>query len=304
MRVGGRGGEGGRPGIADFDGRETFEAVKPFAVNDVSYGLFRVGLSMEAVRTTETKVKRRVALVSLLLFVFVLATLSVIETRQRRDRMTAMGELASGVAHEIRNPLNAIRMIVQRFEREFVPAEGTEEYRTLARTVRSEVDRVNAIIHQFLNFARPPKLHREPVDLRRFLDETASIVVSKAEAKGIALCREFDSVGTLSLDPEQMRQAILNLLMNAIDATPAGGSITLRSTASGKDVMFIEVIDTGSGIRREIRERIFDPYFTTKEEGTGIGLSLTHQMVAEHGGSIEVESEVGKGSTFRVRIPQ
>lgn len=296
-------GDSVRTRITSFDGGETFEAVKLFAVGDVSYGLFRIGLSMEAVRLTESKVKRRIALVSFLLFGFVLATLSIIETRQRKDRMTAMGELASGVAHEIRNPLNAIGMIVQRFEREFVPTEDTEEYRALARTVRSEVDRVNAIIYQFLNFARPPKLHREPVDLQTFLEETVAVVASKAEARGIVLGREFDSTGILSLDREQMRQAVLNLLMNAIDATPAGGSITLRSIAGGKDIVLIEVIDTGSGIRREIRERIFDPYFTTKEEGTGMGLSLTHQIVAEHGGSIEVESEGGEGSVFRIRIP-
>jgi signal transduction histidine kinase len=293
-----------RTRVTDFDGREAFEAVKTFTVNDVSYGLFRVGLSMEAVRASAVKIKHRVVLVSLLLFGFVLAILSVIEARQRKDRMTAMGELASGVAHEIRNPLNAIGMIVQRFEREFMPTEGVEEYRTLARTVRSEVDRVNAIIRQFLDFARPPKLYRKSVDLDMFLDETATIVASKAEAKGIALHREFGGGGILSLDREQMKQAVLNLLINAIDATPAGGRIALRSVVGDKGVVVVEVTDTGSGIPQELRNRIFDPYFTTKEEGMGMGLSLTHRIVAEHGGSIEVESEVGKGSTFRIKVPQ
>lgn len=292
-----------RTRITSYGGRDVLEAVRSFHADSASYGLLRVGLSMDAVRIAVVAARRRVAIASMLLFGLVVALFFAVQVRQRKDRMAALGALASGMAHEIRNPLNAISIIVQRFEREFTPTEAVSEYRALAGTVRSEVERISAIIRQFLEFASPPRLRRQTVALRGFLDEVAGIVSSEAAAKGLSLRRESDGDATLAVDPGQIKQALLNLLINAIDATAQGGTITLRSIARGANPITIEVSDTGCGIPRELIDRVFDPYFTTKAQGTGMGLSITHRIVTEHDASIEVESEPGSGTTFRIRLP-
>ena len=224
------------------------------------------------------------------------------EEAQRRDRLTAMGELASGVAHEVRNPLNAIGVIAQRLKREFVPAEDAGSYRTLLDTVRAEVERVNGIVTQFLEFARPPDLSPVKADVAVLLEEAVRIVESRAREKGLSVRRAFDGVGKAALDPDQMKQALLNLLTNALDATERG-TITVAARNGDAEVE-ISVSDTGCGILPEDLSRIFDLYFTTRLEGTGLGLSLVHRIVAEHGGRIHVDSEVGKGTTFTIILPR
>jgi signal transduction histidine kinase len=205
------------------------------------------------------------------------------------------------VAHEVRNPLNAIGVIAQRLRREFAPAEDAEGYRALVDTVRAEVERVDAIIRQFLEFARPPKINPRETDVAALLEEAVRVVESRAEEKGLAVRRLFDRVGSAPLDPDQMKQALLNLLTNAIEATERG-EITVA--ASDDSAMNISVSDTGCGISPENLSRIFDLYFTTRPEGMGLGLSLVHRIVAEHGGHIHVDSEVGRGTTFTVTLPR
>ena len=262
------------------------------------------------------------------------------EEAHRRDRLTAMGELASGVAHEVRNPLNAIGIIAQRLKREFVPSLETENYRALLDTVRSEVERVNGIVRQFLEFARPPDLSPVETDVAVLLEEAVGIVESRAREKGLSVRRAFDGVGKAVLDPNQMKQALLNLLTNALDATETGaitvaarrgkaesesvgnmgstgtshtshagggegeGLTSHTSHTGGGGWAEISVADTGRGIPPENLSRIFDLYFTTRPEGTGLGLSLVHRIVAEHGGRIHVESEVGRGTTVTIALPR
>jgi PAS domain S-box-containing protein len=222
------------------------------------------------------------------------------EDARRRDRLTAMGELASGVAHEVRNPLNAIGVISQRLAREFSPSDGEGEYRGLLDTIRSEVTRVNGIVQQFLDFARPPRLAPAPTDVARLLEESIRIVESRAGEKGLVIRRGFDGLGEARLDAGQMKQALLNLLTNAVDATDRG-EIAVR--ASRGERLEIVVSDTGRGIPPDQLSRVFDLYFTTRADGTGLGLSLVQRIVADHGGRIHVESEVGKGTTFTLTLP-
>ena len=221
---------------------------------------------------------------------------------QRRDRLSAMGELASGVAHEIRNPLNAIAMIAQRFEKEFLPRSGVREYRSLARVLKSEARRVNGIIQHFLTFARPAKLKLRPVPAQEFLSHVATLFEGQAQARGI----DFSVVNTckndLHVDRDQMTQAVLNLLQNALDATPPRGSIELRCFRKDQGTV-ITVQDSGRGIRKDDLDKIFNLYFTTKGEGTGMGLPISHQIVSLHHGSLEVESKEGRGSRFLLTIP-
>ena len=243
---------------------------------------------------------------------------------RRRERLSAMGELASGVAHEVRNPLNAIAVIAQRLQREFVPTADGEEYGQLTGTVRQEVDRVNRIVRQFLELARPPALELTDTDLEALLAGTVHVVESEARQRGVRLELDFADLGWASVDTEQLKQAVLNLVMNAVDAVAGDGAhapATLSRTVAEPDAsqvaagvvrlagrrddheILIAVEDGGPGIAATQRERIFDLYHTTKPAGTGLGLGLVQRIVAEHGGRIDVDSEVGRGSTFTIHLP-
>jgi signal transduction histidine kinase len=226
---------------------------------------------------------------------------------RRRDRLSAMGELASTVAHEIRNPLNAIAMSAQRLKKECldIASNGAVadagDARALVEVIQQESQRLDGKVQQFLQYARPPALDRRLVELAPWLDAIVSNVRPLAESRGVALGVEA-SAGTALLDPEQLRQAVDNLLLNAIEATPEGGRVSVRAAASPTE-WTIEVRDTGGGIDPADVPRIFDLYFTTKATGTGVGLAVTQQIVAGHGGTVEVESAPGAGTVMRVRVP-
>jgi two-component system sensor histidine kinase HydH len=221
---------------------------------------------------------------------------------QRKDKLTAMGELASGVAHEIRNPINAISMIAQRFEKEFRPKAEEQEYFELTSVIKSETRRINNIIKQFLNFARPPKLNIERINPVHYFQHVSTLFAGQASAKGVRFDTDLQCTKDFSIDREQFTQAILNLLQNALDVTSAGGIISL-SCIDDENEIRITVSDTGSGISKEELEKIFNLYYTTKHDGTGMGLAITQQIITQHNGNIVVQSEIGKGSKFTIILP-
>lgn len=227
----------------------------------------------------------------------------------RQERLSAMGELAAGVAHEVRNPLNAIGVIAQRLQREFSPTTDAEEYTQLIGTVRDEVGRVNDIVHQFLELARPPALQPVDTDLAALLLETARLARHSGVERGVPIDTDVAHIGRACVDGAQLRQAILNLLVNAIDAVasmddehgrPRGVRLRGRSMEAGNAIV---ISDDGPGIGPAERERIFDLYYTTKPAGTGLGLSLVQRIVTEHGGRVDVDTDIGRGSTFTILLP-
>ncbi|MFA6469704.1 MAG: ATP-binding protein [Bacteroidota bacterium] len=220
---------------------------------------------------------------------------------QRKEKMTAMGALAAGVAHEIRNPLNAISMIAQRYEKEFSPKKGVREYQSLTNVLKKESLRMNGIIQQFLNFARPQKVQLLRTSAAAFIDHVATLFRPQTGKKKIAFAVHADEVD-LSIDFEQMTQALLNLLQNALDATPHKGSIELSLRSRNSDII-IEVSDTGAGVPEELKEKIFNLYFTTKSSGSGMGLSITQQIVSQHNGSLSVKQNQPKGTIFTITLP-
>ncbi|MFZ1731783.1 MAG: ATP-binding protein [Bacteroidota bacterium] len=224
------------------------------------------------------------------------------EQLQRKDRVTAMGELAGGIAHEIRNPLNAINIIAQRFQSEFIPAADAEEYLQLTRTVRSEVQRVNSIITQFLEFARPPRLSLQSCEVSVMLRESIEVVGSQASKQNVQIQLLADEGLTVMADRGKMQQVLLNILQNGIEALSEGGLIKVIANRVGTQVA-ITIADNGPGISEEIRKKIFNLYFTTKSTGTGLGLSIVHQIVSEHGGEITVASAERGGSSFQILLP-
>jgi PAS domain S-box-containing protein len=221
---------------------------------------------------------------------------------QRKEKLTAMGELASGVAHEIRNPLNAISMIAQRYDKEFVPRSGMKEYRTLTKVLKEESARVNSIIQQFLTFARPPKLKFARVSAQQFVNHISTLFQGQAEARKIQFVSRCDYDGMVRMDQDSMTQAVLNLLQNALDATSQHGSIALNVFRKEQSLI-IDIQDTGKGISKEQLEKIFNLYFTTKANGNGMGLAITQQIISQHQGSIQVKSKVSQGSIFTISLP-
>ncbi len=229
------------------------------------------------------------------------------EALRRRDRLTAMGELASTVAHEVRNPLNAVGMTAQRLRREFlaaVPAGSGEraELQELLDVMSSETQRIDRIVQQFLDYARPPRLAPEPTDLAALVQTLVERTRPLAEARGVTLETDVPSGGEACVDASQLRQALDNLVRNAIEATPQGGRVAVVARCETGGCV-VEVRDTGAGIAPDQLPRIFDLYFTTKAEGTGVGLAVTQQIVTAHGGTIEVDSTPGRGTTMTVRLP-
>ena len=188
-------------------------------------------------------------------------TLAMEAEMRRRDRLVSMGALASGVAHEVRNPLNAIGLIVQRLEREFEPAADKEEYLKFIRIVRDEIERVNRIVKQFLSLARPPALQPREIQLDELLQKAVDVIAPRATLKGLEVERRIAQLGRINADPEQLEQAILNLLGNAVEATDEGHILMSAQQLNGEVEVAIE--DTGAGIPAENMERIFDLYFTT-----------------------------------------
>ncbi|MEI7934254.1 MAG: ATP-binding protein [Chlorobiaceae bacterium] len=221
---------------------------------------------------------------------------------ERQEKLTAMGELASGVAHEIRNPLNAIGVLGQRLDMEFSPTEDEQEYHHLVRAIVSEVHRVNAIIQRFLKFARPPQLMLAPSDLDELIEQYRPVLEGEAEAKGLHFRLKACSESKVSIDREQMQQVLLNLVQNAVEATQENGIVTVTA-GKRSGTAFIEVVDTGKGIPGKMLSQIFNLYFTSKDNGTGMGLSIANQIIQAHGGILEVESREGEGSVFRIILP-
>ncbi len=225
------------------------------------------------------------------------------EQAKRREKLSAMGELASGVAHEIRNPINAIGMIAQRLNKEFSPGKDIEEYNSILKVLKDEVTRVNKIISQFLNYARPLDIQLHKIDVKTFIDELYRLFAAQAQIKKIRLEKLSSYTFEIKIDPELMEQAFMNIIQNAMDAVSEGGTVSINYYKTGKNVIF-EIKDNGKGISQDQLGKIFDLYFTTRKDGNGLGLSIAQKVISQHNGTIEVESEVNKGTKFKIIIPE
>jgi two-component system sensor histidine kinase HydH len=225
------------------------------------------------------------------------------ENLKRRDRITAMGHLASGVAHEIRNPLNAISMIAQRFKREFTPQSEKTEYDQLASTLVNESGRINEIVGQFLQFARPSELNKKPTNVSELLRDTVTLIEHEATKKGIEIVQRCEAVPPIPVDGDKLKQVFLNLGQNSVDACVAGQKIEFICH-DDEHTIVIQIRDNGKGISSKDLDKIFNIYFTTKEEGTGIGLSIAQQIVSQHNGTIEVRSEENRETIFTINLPK
>lgn len=221
---------------------------------------------------------------------------------EQSERLSALGDLAAGVAHEVRNPLNAISIAAQRLAAEFEPRGDLELYKSLLSHLRSEIDRVNLTVQEFLGLARGLHLSLAPVNVRALAERVADSLKLEAEAKGVRFELDVQGDPTLRGDREALHKALLNLGQNALQATSQGGQVWLRVHPEDRRVRLI-VEDTGSGIAAADLPHVFRPYFTRRKGGSGLGLAMVHRIVTDHGGKVDVASEPGVGSTFTVTLP-
>lgn len=221
---------------------------------------------------------------------------------KRQDQITAMGHLASGVAHEIRNPLNAISLIAQRIQSEFEPIKEKEEFLLLSTTMVKETRRINDIIQQFLQFARPNALVKKSVNMEKLVDEVFVLIAPQAQAKGIQISKTISCTVDTDIDSDKIKQALVNLLNNAIDACEKDDTVEM-TCSEAENNLIIKISDSGKGIPDDNLNKIFNLYYTTKENGTGIGLSIVQQIVSQHNGTIEIKSKENKGTIFTITLP-
>ncbi|MBZ5632782.1 MAG: hypothetical protein LAO55_06575 [Acidobacteriia bacterium] len=226
---------------------------------------------------------------------------------RRTDRLAALGQLTAGLAHELRNPLGTMKTSAELLERK-VSADN-EIAREMAGYIKQEVDRINSLITRFLDFARPRNLRLEKTDLHDMLDHAIELFdrEKSGAAAAVTVFKNYSpDVPPVRVEAELMQHVITNLLSNAAQASPPGGVVTIKTrlaeTGEGQKAE-IAVIDRGSGIDPKHLESIFNPFFTTKAEGVGLGLAIVSKIVDEHGGQITVESTPGEGSVFRVYLP-
>lgn len=222
-----------------------------------------------------------------------------------REHLAELGQLAGGLAHEIKNPLSTINVNLQLVAEDLDRLGGDESKRWLRRieNVRREADRLKGILDDFLGYAGEYELTCRHVDLRRLVGELADFFAPQADAAGIVMRTALpDKPVRCNVDADLLKQAMLNLMINAIDAMADGGELIIRMSASAGEAL-IEVIDTGTGIAPEDLARIFQVYYSTKKSGSGLGLPTTRRIIREHGGALNVESDVGKGTRFTIVLP-
>ncbi len=232
------------------------------------------------------------------------------EEMARRQRLAAMGEMAASIAHEVRNPLGSVHLFACLMAEEDSP----EQRRKMMEQIQGAIKSVDQLLSNLLNLARPLRVCPQILSPMELLQECFRFVEPLARQKGIALSLDsMDSDIRISADPELLKQAILNLLLNSFQATPTGGTVhawvALQEEEQGvadenNEFLEINLEDTGVGIPPEVLPRVFDPFFTTRSEGSGLGLCLVHNILRCHGGSVWIDSEEGKGTRVRLRIPR
>jgi signal transduction histidine kinase len=215
--------------------------------------------------------------------------------------MAKLGRITAGVAHEVKNPLNSMRLWLENLKAT-LPITGDDMPQQAVRVLDSEIDRLDTVVKRFLDFTRPPDMHQEETGLKELLEEVLAIERPRMDKANVKVSSRFADVPSVLADKQLLKQGLMNLFLNAVEAMPAGGYLTVSLARRG-DMAEIDIQDTGRGIAPEHKQRIFQLFFTTRPGGSGIGLASTFRTVQLHNGSIEFESEVGHGTTFRIELP-
>jgi len=226
----------------------------------------------------------------------------------RADKLAALGTLASSIAHEIRNPLVSIKTFTQLVPRKFNSQEFLDKFQTI---VPEELERMETILNQLLSFGRPSHPEFYPISVEEVIDSILVLMNTELSRSNIEVIKMYNKdIPKIMADGEQLKQVFMNVVLNAIQAMPEGGSLKIITCiepesmdGATSDFVAIRFEDTGCGVSEENLKNLFNPFFTTKDQGSGLGLSISHRIIREHNGHINVESRVGKGTTFTVKLP-
>jgi signal transduction histidine kinase len=304
--------------VDDGGGKRYLEVVQPIVLDESNLGFLKIGLSLGSMVVAWRNSVRAIIILGLAILGAGILGMAAIFHNQNshlqqvkaleievlhRERLSALGNLAATVAHEIRNPLNAVSMGLQRLKAEFQPTDDQDQYSRLTELMLGEVHRLNVIVNQFLSLARPLELKPEALWIQDLLNDLGTLVEDEALKSKVRIRVVAPlTLPRLKADREYLRQTLLNLILNGLQAMPEGGTLTLEANKSNGNFL-ISVTDTGSGVAPENLARIFDPYFTTKTTGSGLGLANARRIVEAHGGTITVTSEAGQGSRFEIALP-
>jgi PAS domain S-box-containing protein len=277
---------------------DEFEPVAAAEVDvpaaDPSLPAQRIGVSVQVISERGTRMGALVTLRDLASFETISRQLQVSE------RLAALGRVTAGVAHEVKNPLNSMRLWLENLKENLPAGDGVP--RQAVAVLDSEIDRLDSVVKRFLDFMRSQELRLEETNLDELLDEVSGIARPQMERAHVQLEKQYADLPPVRVDRPLLTQALLNLIFNAIQAMPSGGTLTLGLERRGESAE-IRIEDTGQGIAPENRARVFQLFFTTRPGGSGIGLASAYKAIQLHDGSIDFESQVGRGTTFRIELP-
>jgi len=307
----------------DYHGNKILDLAAPLYLDKKIVGMVRIGLDRSSMDKSLAENKQNIFFFSL--FIVVIAVLSmwllyhdqnrhlagIVEMErqlEKAERLSSLGQLAAGVAHEIRNPLNAISMATQRLKRDFIPSDPQkiDDFQNLSGIIRDEIKRLNGIIEEFLNFSKSRRLDFCKFSVTELLQKIVSLMKEEALSRGITIETTWrqDPV-PISMDVNKLQQAFINLIKNAMESiTAEKGKIVIAVEKEGKNYIVVKISDSGCGMTEEEIEKIFNPEYTTKEKGVGLGIPLAFEIIRGHGGDIRVLSRKDKGTTFDVILPR
>ena len=226
------------------------------------------------------------------------------EKLHEAEHLSGIAQLARGIAHEIRNPLNFISLSIDHLKEKYIPLKNgeKEKFESLITSIKHEIQRLNKLVGDFLDYGKPLKLSLQEVDMGSLINEIIALIWAKAEKDGIKIHYQCGEFPKLYLDPELIKTCIFNIILNAFQAMPAGGDLTVSTNASDSRASVV-IEDTGTGVSKENMPKLFEPFFSTKTTGLGLGLAMTKRVIEEHGGKVDFQSIEGKGSTVTISLP-
>ncbi len=301
---------------------KILDIAAPFVLDKKVAGIIRIGLERGSMDTIIAENRQNIFVFMLLVVVIALLSMWLLYQDQNRhlagiidmerrlekaERLSSLGQLAAGVAHEIRNPLNAISMAAQRLKRDFGPSDEVKaaEFQNLSGVVRDEIRRLNGIIEEFLSFSKSRRLELSDFSVTEVLQKIVSLMTEEARTRGIVLETRWRlSPAVIPMDINKLQQAFLNFIKNAMESITDSGKITITVDKEDKKYILVSITDTGCGMTAEEIERIFSPEYTTKEKGLGLGIPLAMEIIRGHGGDVRVISRHGEGTTFEIVLPR
>lgn len=226
------------------------------------------------------------------------------EKLREAEHLSGIGQLSSSIAHEIRNPLNFISLSVDHIKEKYSPHdnEGSEKFESIISNIKQEIQRLNKLVEDFLDYGKPLRLNLQKVHIGRLFEDITEIIWAKAESEKISIVKDYDSLQVLNMDPDLIKTCIFNVILNAFQAMPGGGTLTLK-TEKTDGMLSLIISDTGKGMPKDELPKAFDPFFTTKKNGLGLGLAMTKRVVEEHGGKVDIKSVEREGSTVTMTLP-